>query len=62
MMNSITYFIQRLTLLTMWITYNVVFTYLQYNTITYDTNNTNAYMITHVAYVDSVVLSIKILL
>ena len=47
---------------TTWITYNVVFTYLQYNTITYDTNNTNAYMITHVAYVDSVVLSIKILL
>ena len=34
---------------TTWITYNVVRTYLQYNTITYDTNNTNAYRITHVA-------------
>ena len=32
-----------------WITYNVVRTYLQYNTITYDTNNTNAYRITHAA-------------
>ena len=37
---------------TTWITYNVVRTYLQYNTITYDTNNTNAYMIPHVAYND----------
>ena len=37
---------------TTWISYNVVFTYLQYNMITYDTNTTNAYMITHVAYND----------
>ena len=37
---------------TTWITYNAVFTYLQYNTITYDTSNANAYMITHVAYND----------
>ena len=37
---------------TTWITYNVVRTYLHYNTITYDTNNTNAFMITHVAYND----------
>ena len=34
---------------TTWITYNVVRTCLQYNMITYDTNNTNAYRITHVA-------------
>ena len=45
MINSVTYFIQRLVLLTMWYVH-----YLQYNTITYGTNNTNAYMITHVAY------------
>ena len=46
MINSVTYFIQRLTplvLLTMWYVH-----YLQYNTITYDANNKNAYMITHV--------------